>query len=125
MAAISDLTWQQLSDELPPGAIEINSAGSPSDEADSAEILINVGQLVGSSVATLTDLGVVKALTLLLDAALSAQTTANIGQMPGERLATFPPVNVGNITNGYVSMTRSVIARHQLITATNIIGQSG
>lgn len=125
MAAITDLTWQQISDELPPGAIQISPTGLPPGEAGSTEVVINIGQLIAAPTNDITDVGVVKALALLLDAALNAQANANAGQLSGERLIAFPAVTVGNITNGYVSMTRSVVARHQLITATNIIGQSG
>lgn len=121
MAVITDLTWQQLSDNLPAGTIELQpaAAGPP---AVPAQIKINVSKLVNSSIDAMTAQQVVKSLAVLLTAGFNAQTAANQGQVAGERLAAFPPVGVGGIAGGYVPMTRSVTSRHELSSAVNIIG---
>lgn len=112
MAAVTDLTWQQLADKLPAGAITIASGA----------VSINVGLINGSTIDALTDDGVVKFFSLLFTAANKAQTDANVDQVDGEKLAAFSPATIGANANGYITLTRPFVCRSELATATNIIG---
>lgn len=112
MAAITDLTWQQLQDKLPAGAITVTTGA----------VSINVGIVNGSTIDALTDSGVVKFFSMLFTAANKAQTDANATAEDGESLAAFSPATIGNNANGYITLTRPFVCRSELATATNIIG---
>ena len=113
MTAINDLTFQQMQTELPTGVISV-AAGVLS---------INLTTLLGSGADAMIDVGVVKALSILLDAAYKAQVLANVGQPIGERLAAFLPPATGAISAGFAPTTRSLVTRAEISTAVNIIGQ--
>lgn len=111
MAAITDLTWQQLADKLPANAVKL----------DTGKVIIDVGVLTGTTVDGLTDTGVVKAIAALMSAGFQAQATVNEPQVAGEKLAAFnTPVN-GAIASGYVPITRAIVTRAELASATNIV----
>ena len=114
MAALTDLTWQQLADKLPMGAITV-AAG---------KVTIDVGLINNSTVDALTDSGVVKFFSLLFTAANKAQTDANAAQTDGEKLNTFSSATIGNNANGYITLSRPFVCRSELATAVNIVGSN-
>src|SRR3712207_535590 len=99
MAAITDLTWQQVQDALDAtGAIAVASG----------KVVITVETVTGDATATMTDAGVLKFINTLLDACLEAQTTANVNQVTGEKLNSFSNPTYGAPSNGNVLVTRTV-----------------
>lgn len=114
MAALTDLTWQQLAAQLPAGAISLTE--------EPAKVIIDVGLINSMSADALSDVGVVKFFSVLFTAANKAQTAANEGQADGEKLAAFSPATIGTAVNGYITLTRPFVCRSELATATNIIG---
>lgn len=118
MAVVTDLSWQQLLVALPANSIVVQ-VGPP------AKVMIDVGLLTGKTTEALTDLGVVQLLVKLLTSALIAQQTVNENQIPGERLTAFSNPASGGAVNGYVPITRSLTARAELASATNVVGQIG
>ena len=115
MAALTDLTWQQLADKLPTGAIAIVNGA----------VSINVGLVTDFTTGALTDPGVVKFFSVLFTAANKAQIDANAEQVDGERLTAFSPAMIGTNADGYITLTRPFVCRSELATATNIIGTNG
>lgn len=113
MAAITDLTWQQVLDKLPASSIVLTGG----------KVLIDVGAVANLTADALTDAGVIKFVATLMGAAYAAQQTANEGQTTGERLAAFGAPANGAINSGYVPITRSFVSRSELASATNIVGQ--
>lgn len=122
MAALTDLTWQQLADKLPEGAISISAS---SNGSDISTVLIDVGKVIDNTTIGLTTPGVIKFFSLLLSAANKAQIEANVTQEEGERLTAFSPATIGTNANGYITLTRPFTCRSELATATNIIGTNG
>ena len=117
MAAVTDLSWEQLK----TAAV---AAGKP-DSAIAVvggKVVIDVGAINGDAVAVLGNAGVVKFCAKLLDICAKAQATANEGQPGGERLAAFASPSVGNSTGGFVPVSRAVATRHELSSATTILG---
>lgn len=112
MAALTDLTWQQLADKLPAGAIT----------ATNGKVMIDVGNIIESDATALTNDGVIKFFSMLFTAANKAQTDANADQVDGEKLSAFSPATIGANANGYITLTRPFVCRSELATATNIIG---
>lgn len=114
MAAITDLSWQQVQDALATaGAITVSGE----------RVIIDVGVVAGITADALSDNGVIKFLDKFLEACADAQTAANSGQVPGERLAAFTPPTIGAPSSaGLVPVTRSVGFRYQLDSVTTIQG---
>lgn len=112
MAAIVDLTWQQLLDKLPANSLVVTAG----------KVMIDVSIASGVAADALTDGGVIKFFAAALSAAANAQTTANTGQITGERLSAFGSASNGTIANGFVPISRTFTARSELATATNILG---
>ena len=114
MAAINDLTWQQLQDALgTAGAITVASG----------KVVIDVGLVGGLTADALSDNGVLKFLDKLLDACQDAQTTVNAAQAVGERLAAFSTPTIGAPSSaGLVPVTRAIGFRYVLDSATTIQG---
>lgn len=115
MAALTDLTWQQLADKLPTGAITVANGA----------VSVNVGLINDSTVDALTNSGVIKFFSVLFTAANKAQIDANADQEDGERLTAFSPATIGASSNGYITLTRPFVCRSELATAVNIIGTNG
>lgn len=118
MAPLTDLTWQQLADELPAGSLIVEPAAG----AIPAKVMIDVSVAAALSASALSDDGVIKFFSMLFTAANKAQTEANATQAVGEKLAAFNSATVGTGVNGYIPLTRSFVCRSELATATNIIG---
>lgn len=119
MPAVTDLTFQQLNDSLK------KITGSTTDliqvDPDGGMLTLQLTPLTNNSRGS-TASGVIKALSMLLDAARDAQETANTGKTTGERLAAFPTPTTGTPANGQVPITRSLAARALLSSATQIVG---
>lgn len=118
MAAITDLTWQQLLDKLPAGSITVLAAAG----SNPAKVQIDVSLAADIAADALTDSGVIKFFSALLNAGASAQATANTGQATGERLAAFTVATSGPTAQGFVPISRTFTARSELATAANIVG---
>ena len=84
MAAITDITWQQLQD-----AIGVTGAVTVTGTAPNETVMIDVSKVNGDTIQELTAAGVIECLAKLFYAARSAQTAANEGQANGERLNAF------------------------------------
>lgn len=115
MAVLTDLTWQQLANQLPANAITVVSG----------KVMIDPSIIISANVDDLTDAGVIKFFSFLFTAANKAQIAANTSQVDGERLTAFNPATIGTAVDGYIILTRSFVCRSELATATNIIGTSG
>lgn len=113
MAALTDLTWQQLQAELPTGTITVVSG----------KVVIDTSLVTANTIDALTDTGVVKFFSMLFSAANKAQTEANLTQVVvGEKLAAFKPATIGTGVAGYIPLTRTFVCRSELATATVILG---
>lgn len=113
MAAITDLTWQQLQTEIgTAGAIAISGT----------TVAIDVSLVTGDATDALTDAGVLKFVDKLLSYCLAAQTTANGGQVAGERLNSFSAPTYGSVLNGQVPVNRTVSLRYALESTAEIVG---
>lgn len=113
MAALTDLTWQQMADKLPAGAITVTAGGA---------VVIDVGLVNDAATPALTASGVVKFFSMVFTAANKAQTDANVPQINGEKLAAFNPAVIGANANGFITLTRPFVCKSELSTATNIQG---
>ncbi|HIK27977.1 MAG: hypothetical protein N3E45_17100 [Oscillatoriaceae bacterium SKW80] len=104
MAALTDITWQQL--EAASGLSFISS--------DSSGLIIRLQPLTGSNSTNKNSPGVVQALFKLREFAAIAQVSANQGKVIGERLASFPPSSSGTAVDGYVIQAGQIIAKNPL-----------
>jgi len=75
----TDLTFEQLSNALPAGAVSV----------DGGDVKVSISALTGDPVAALTDAGVIEAVYKLLQGCTAAQTTSNETAAEGEALAAF------------------------------------
>ena len=113
MAAITDLSWQQL--ETASGLnnlIIIDSANG---------LTLRLSALTTAAVSAKTDKGVMQALYKIRELAALAQITANQNAAIGERLAAFPQASTGTAVNGYVLTSGLIITKTPLQT-TGILG---
>lgn len=117
MAALTDLTWQQLVTHLPAGSIYTFT-----DPEDGPKVIIDITNLLNGKVDALTDVGVVKFFSVIFAAANKAQIAANETQAEGEKLAAFAPATIGTAVNGYITLTRPFVCRAELASSVNIIG---
>ena len=108
MAAITDLTWAQISAKLPASTITTSNGSTPL----TAGVYINLSTLTGDTIDATSDMGVVEAILKLLKAGREAQITANTGQAVGEQLNAFPTPSFGNST--IVESGLSTIATYSL-----------
>lgn len=109
MAALTDLTWDQLNTAL-GGAGKITVAAG--------KVTIDVGAVTGDTVDALTDTGVVEFCCKILEACNRAQVAANEGQAAGERLNSFPAPTYGGVVAGFVAVTQSLSSRVAVNPAT-------
>lgn len=107
MAALTDLTWQQLEDACGiTGAITVTGTG------DTAKVMIDVSLITGSHIGALSAGGVIDFLIKLREFAATAQTTANTNQSAGEKLAAFPTLVYGNLgSDGKVQVQGNIVAK--------------
>ncbi|MGF1481253.1 MAG: hypothetical protein ACFB4I_17515 [Cyanophyceae cyanobacterium] len=105
MAAIKDLTFQQLQD-----AIGVADAITVIGTAPNETLSIDVSKVTGDSIQALTDTGVLELFAKLYYACRDAQATVNEGQVDGERLnAILDPV-----TNPVNADTIEIIMQSQV-----------
>lgn len=120
MAAVTDLTWTQLNIALKQvlGVTDpsINVISNIEGEATD----LSITSLIGNNIYV--EGGVIKAMSILLEACRRAQETANTGKTTGERLNAFPAPTNGAPANNFVPVTRAMTARADLTTATRIVG---
>lgn len=113
MAAITDLTWQELQAAVGvTGAITVVSGA----------VVIDVGKISGDTVDALTDGGVVKFANKFLDACTEAQATANTNQVAGEKLNAFNSPTFSAPSSGKVLATRTTRTNYELESATLLSG---
>ena len=107
MAAITDLTWQQLEDAAGiTGAIAVTGTG------DAAKVMIDVSLITGTHIGALSAGGVVDFLIKLREFAAAAQVTANTGQSVGEKLAAFPTLTYGSLgSDGKVQVQGNIVGK--------------
>ena len=137
MAVINDLTFLQWQAQFAPDVITAvapvvaapavaatsTAPATPAILASPGTLSINLTALLGASTDVLTDVGVVKALSLMLEAGYKAQLLVNTAQVVGERLAAFNVPTSGGTVNGFVPTSRSLTSRAEVSTAVNIVGQ--
>lgn len=120
MAAITDLTFQQIQANLPANTITYDSGTN--------DLLVSLKTLTGDNFTGLTDEGVCEAVYKLLRACQQAQATANADPdlEDGEALLTFPSSTNGGFdpTTNQVSVTSTVTVAlnvdPNLITGVNV-----
>jgi hypothetical protein len=112
----SDLTFQQLADAAPTGAITVSGS----------DVIISMSTLTGDTINTLSQTGVIEACIKLLNAAEIAQATVNTGIVSPNRLSSFfSSYSSVTTTNGIATTqnTRSVSGvvtlNQDAITGTN------
>jgi hypothetical protein len=119
MAAINDLTWQQLNEALgETGQIFLGE-----DTQGNIGVLISVSTVNGSVAGNLSTNGVVKFLMRLREAAAEAQILINETQAVGEKLNAFPPsTSNGTVINGAITQTGSIQAAIVVSSASEVVG---
>lgn len=115
MAVLTDLTWQQIADQLPANAIKLDASG---------KAVVDISVVTGTTADALTDMAVIKFFNVMFAAANKAQVAANSSQEDGEKLSAFAPATIGSSSNGFITLTRQFVCRSELATATNIIGSN-
>lgn len=119
MAAITDLTFSQLSDALGiSGAVYVAE-----DPVGNITVQLSISAINDESINSPANFGVVKFLTRLREACHKAQMTANQGQAEGEHLDAFPAAtSTGAVVDGYVQQAGMVKSKIAVATATQIVG---
>jgi len=103
MAAITDLTWQQIQTALT--AMNVNYAGAIS--VVGGKVVIDVETITGEPSSAMTAEGVVEFIYKFRDAAGQAQLTVNTNQAAGEQLNAFPAFSYSAPTaEGLVNVTQ-------------------
>ena len=118
MAAITDLTFEQLND----AAIADPNIGQAIFSFSGDTITLDIKKLTGDSFTAITDEGVCEALFKLRKLAGEAQETVNATAQPGEELISFPPFTYGiPSANGLVTVNQIQTVRLPLL-ANTVIG---
>lgn len=119
MAAITDLTFSQLSDALgTTGAVYVGE-----DTLGNITVQLSISAINDEQINNASSFGVVKFLTRLREACHKAQETINQAQAVGEKLDAFPAAtSTGAVVDGYVQQTGSVKSKIAVATATQIVG---
>ena len=119
MAAITDLTFAQLSDALgATGAVYVGE-----DTLGNITVQLSISVINDENINNLTNTGVVKFLTRLREACHKAQETINQGQAVGEKLDAFlAATSTGAVVDGYVQQAGSIKSKIAVATATQIVG---
>ena len=113
---MSDITYQQLSDELPAGSVTLNAG----------VVSININAITGDAALTLSD-GIAEGLHKLLVGAQKAQTTYNADVNNAVDLTSYPPVftaglttvdGVDGVTYTHTVRTRAAISTDSLVATT-------
>lgn len=98
---MADLTFTQLQDKLPAGAVTLDAGNS--------DVLISLKALMAESAVALSDAKVGEAISKILDGAASAQTAYNADAGNAKDLRSYPAPTVGtpikDATSGVYSST--------------------
>lgn len=112
----NDLTFQQLANAAPSGAITLSGS----------DVVISLSTLTGDNIDSLSKTGVVEACIKLLNAAEIAQSQANIGSVSPNRLNSFFSTFSSVTTTGGIATTQNtrsvagvVTLNQDAITGTN------
>lgn len=119
MAAITDLTFQQVLDKSPSNSIVVSDGTT----ALPSGTYINLGTFLGQSVSGLSSTGVVEFASKFLQRARNAQTTVNTNQAVGEALNAFPnPVaNTPTVTDTGISQLMSYSVQVNLTATLDVV----
>jgi len=122
MTPVSDLTFEEL-------ITQFSGEGDPffvgEDTTGNIGILVSLTALAGEPIENLTDVGVVKMVSRLLDLCRKAQVVANQGKPEGEKLNAFPaPTSSATIQDGYLEVTEYLKSRIIISSATQIQGST-
>lgn len=119
MAAITDLSFSQLSEALGTiGAIAVLE-----DTVGNITVQFSVSIINGETVNNLASFGVVKFLTRLREACHKAQQIVNESHAVGEKLNAFPAAtSTGAVVDGYVQQSGAIQSKIEVATATQIVG---
>lgn len=112
-----DLTFEQLKTAMVANGINANAISLVNNK-----VVLDIGAVLGSSVNSLTNAGVVKFITKLLEYCIDAQTAINEQKQLGEKLASFSIQTYSTPANGSLPVTHSVTAHYQLNSTTRIVG---
>lgn len=82
---MSDLTFQQLSDQSPANTVRVSNGST----ALPAGLYIDCSALTGDTLSALSNSGVVEVVAKLLQACQLAQSAVNANRVSPNRLATF------------------------------------
>ena len=122
MAAITDLTFDQLEAQTPEGT-DVFFVGE--DTNGDIGVLISLTALTGDPVEDLTSEGVVKVVAKLLEVCRKAQAAVNTNQTFGEQLAAFPPASTsGEISDGALEIVEQIRSKIIVASATQIVGHT-
>lgn len=110
MAAITDLSWANLSDAFGPSPLNRPLLVANTD-AYGTNILLDLGVLLGREISSTGSLGVIEAILKFREVCVIAQTAANQGKLSGEKLNSFAPVTFGTISNNAAPVTASIAAK--------------
>lgn len=119
MAAITDLTFAQLSDALgTQGAVYVAE-----DTLGNITVQLSISAINDENINNPSSTGVVKFLTRLREACHKAQETVNTAQVDGEKLDAFPAaISTGAVVDGYVQQSGAIKSKIAVATATQIVG---
>lgn len=119
MAAITDLTFNQLSEALATtGALSVSE-----DILGNITVQLSVSIINDETINNLASMGVVKFLTRLREACHKAQEAINTSQDTGEKLNAFPAAtSTGSVVDGYVQQSGTIQSKIAVATATQIVG---
>jgi hypothetical protein len=116
MAAITNLTFEQINDE----------ATAPVFTYAAGDITLSLSALTGDTYTGLTDAQVVEAVWKLRQLAAAAQVTVNTGVVADEQLAAFPLASTGVFDPDTLSVPLAGVVRVQYtVDPNNIQGQFG
>lgn len=110
MAAITDLTFEQLNEELGASVFVL--------DAPNEDIKLSLSALTGDDFSALTNTGVTEVMHKLITACQNAQATVNSGEgvLPEEQLRSFPPATTG----AFNPITLQIPIRHSLEVSLNV-----
>lgn len=110
MAAVTDLSWQQLSDAFGSQAVGHSLLRYTAD-AYGNHLFLDLVTLLGRDVAGLTETGVIEALLKLRELCVAAQATANTGKTDAEKLKSFPAATYSAASNSNLPITATITAK--------------
>lgn len=122
MAPVTDLTWVQLNEafqnllQTNENIISTDAYGRPTN--------FNFTPIIPEINSQQNPLGVLKFVTKLLDACKIAQDRVNAEIPKGEKLNSFPAVTNKAPANNLVEITRTVVTKSDLNTATKVVGNN-